>query len=347
MKIAIISLTSDGTRLSAEISNGFEKKHSCDRFSFSKYCDEGLVAFSDLKLLTSQLFNKYDALVFVCACGIAVRMIAPHIVSKLSDPAVIVVDEQGKFAVSLLSGHIGGANHLAEQIAKVIGAVPVITTATDAGGRFSPDLFAMANGLHICDIDAAKSVAAAVVNGEKIGFHMDCSEYKYLNLPDRYFTQTKAKVGICIARNMRQNPFEITLHLIPKNIIVGVGCKKDTPPKTFEDFILNMLESHDIPLFRVSELHTINIKEHELAINQFCCKYDIPIKLYSSRELMSVSGNFSHSDFVMETTGADNICERSAAIDGDRLIIKKTSLNGITFAAAEKDVCVDFERSIV
>ncbi len=87
--------------------------------------------FFSIRELTARLWDKYEALVFVCACGIAVRAVAPYVKSKLTDPAVVVCDETGRFAVSLLSGHAGGANRLAEQIAVAIGATPVVTTASD------------------------------------------------------------------------------------------------------------------------------------------------------------------------------------------------------------------------
>lgn len=341
MKIAVISITRSGAALAEKITEALGECHDCVDYCYEKYASGGAVSFDSLKVLTAAVFPNCDALIFVCACGIAVRMIAPHIVSKTADPAVIAVDEQGKFAVSLLSGHIGGANCLTEQIADIIGAIPVVTTATDTGGKFSPDSFAVANGLHICEMDAAKAVAAAVVNGEKIGF---CSEYPYENFPSEFFDNNKAKVGICIMHDKKDNPFGTTLHLIPKNIIIGVGCKRNTSPEMMENFILSQLQLHDISIFRVMELHTINIKKDEQALTEFCRKYGIPMKTYSADELMNVDGHFSPSDFVLKTTGADNICERSAVIDGGRLIVGKTAHNGMTFAAAERAVRIDFER---
>lgn len=341
MKTAMISMTRSGAALSQQLVKSLGEHHDCVHYCYAKYACENAVSFDRLNTVTADIFHQYDALIFVCACGIAVRMIAPHIVSKISDPAVIAVDEQGKFAVSLLSGHIGGANGLTEQIADSIGAIPVVTTATDTSGKFSPDCFAVANGLHICELDAAKAVAAAVVDGEAIGFF---SEIPYENFPSKFFDNDKAKCGICVAYNTQINPFATTLHLIPKNIVVGVGCKRNTPPEMLERFILHQLEVHDIPLFRVMELHTIDMKKDERAMLDFSQKYGIPMKTYSADELMNVDGHFSPSDFVMKTTGADNICERSAAIHGGRLLIHKTVQNGMTFAAAEREISIDFER---
>lgn len=142
MKIAVISVTENGNKISRRMAAGIGI--ACDRFAFSKHCDGSAVPFDDMKQMTAKCFGEYDGIIFICACGIAVRMIAPHVVSKLSDPAVVVIDESGKFAISLLSGHIGKANALTEKVAEIIGAEPVITTATDVGGKFSPDSFAAA-----------------------------------------------------------------------------------------------------------------------------------------------------------------------------------------------------------
>lgn len=344
MKIAMISITRNGEVIAKKIGEFLRNNHDCVHYCHEKYPCPNAVHFSSLKELIRRIFEQYDALIFVCACGIAVRMIAPHIVVKTTDPAVIAVDEQGKFAVSLLSGHIGRANALTEQIAAIIGAVPVITTATDTGGKFSPDSFAVANRLHIVELDAAKAMAAAVVNGEPIGFY---SEYPYENVPRKFFDNNKANIGICIAKDTAKNPFETTLHLIPKNIVIGVGCKRNTPPETMEHFLLEMLSAHEIPPFRVTELHTIDIKKDERALLEFCQKYGIVMKTYSANELMNIDGHFSPSDFVMKTTGADNICERSAAANGARLIVRKTVRDGMTFAAAEQAICVDFERKMI
>jgi cobalt-precorrin 5A hydrolase len=270
-------------------------------------------------------------------------MIAPHIISKTTDPAVISVDEQGKFAVSLLSGHIGGGNALAEKIAGIIGAVPVITTATDIGKKFSPDSFACANGLHILETDIAKDIAAAVVNGEKIGIF---SDYPYVNLPHEFFGDS-AENGISISCDTAKIPFKNTLHLVPKNIIIGVGCRKNTDSDLLSEFILNMLKVNDIPLYRVVGMHTIDIKKDETAILNFADRNNIPLKFYSAKELMQVEGEFSHSAFVAKITGADNICERSAAVGGNTLIVRKHAENGMTFAAAESEIILDFERKIL
>ncbi len=344
MNISLISLTENGRKISEKIAAYKTENIIFKRYTFQKFSDKNSVSFSSLKDLTGELFRNSDALVFICSCGIAVRMTAPHVKSKSTDPAVVAVDEQGKFAVSLLSGHLGGANAVAEKISEIIGCTPVITTASDIGGKFSPDSFAKANGLYFDDFETAKKIASKTVNGEKIGF---CSDYKYINRPDEFFDEEIKDIGICISKDIKKNPFDRTLMLIPTNVVIGVGCKRNTDIRMFDDFLNRMLERFCIPIQRICEIHTIDIKRDEKAVAEFSDRYNIPLKFYSAKELMNVPGKFSASEFVLKTTGADNICERSAAADGGKITVHKQSENGMTFAAAEKEIILDFERKIL
>ena len=342
MKIAIISITENGRALSENVAKRLDE-HDTVRFCFVRHTDENAVCFEKLETLLKEymLFTKYEALVFVCACGIAVRSIAPHISSKQTDPAVIVIDDEGHFVISLLSGHIGRANALAGLIAEKISAQPVITTATDTGKKFSPDSFAKANDLLITDITAAKVIASAVLDGEKIGF---LSEYKAVGIPDGIQTDTKLKYGIVVGN--AESPFEVTLRLLPKNIVLGVGCKKGISAEIFEKNALELLNDADIS--RLCAAATIDIKANEAAIKSFCEKYGIPLYTYSAEELMRAEGDFTASDFVKSVTGTDNVCERSAVVhSGGRLIMRKKAANGVTVAAAEKDIVLDFKKRIL
>lgn len=343
MKIAVISVTENGRKISAQIAESLERTHDLRRFAIEKYSDENAEKFSDLKAVTAKIFSEFEGIIFVCACGIAVRMSAPHIVSKTSDPAVVTVDEGGKFAVSLLSGHIGGANALTEKIAAAIGAIPVITTATDTGGKFSPDSFAVANKLHICEPELAKKCAAAVVNGEKIGFY---SDYDCENFPAELFANN-GKLGVCVSCDTKKNPFESTLHLVPKNISIGIGCKKNTPTEQLVNFVQKNLAESGVPVYRIKRLCTIDLKRDETAICELSKRYKIPAEFFSAEELMGTEGEFSSSDFVKKITGADNVCERAAAVGGGKIIAPKTAENGMTFALAEESFTINFERKIL
>lgn len=339
MKAAVISLTENGRVVSERIAGA----NICDtaRYCLAKHCDDGAESFTDIEALTAELFGAFDALIFVCACGIAVRMTAPHIRSKQTDPAVIVVDDRGSFVIPILSGHLGGANAIAVRIAERIGAQAVVTTATDIGGSFSPDSFARANGLIIDDMDAAKAVAAAVLEGEPIGL---VSEYECANIPDGLTVGEEARIGVYIGADRQKAPFPVTLRLIPKNIVLGIGCKRGT---SAEAIVRAVLES-GIDIERVCAVSTIDIKSDEPGLLEFCAGRGLELFTYTADELMSVSGDFGGSEFVRSVTGADNVCERSAVLcSGGRLVREKYAAHGVTAAAAEKPLVIDFERKII
>lgn len=338
MKTAVISLTENGRIISEKISRSFE---NCTEFAYEKY-SAGKVSFGSLGKLTSEIFGEFDALIYICAVGITVRVIAPHIVSKVTDPAVVAIDESGKYVVSVLSGHIGGANLLAKKIADIIGAVPVITTATDTAGKFSPDLFAVSNVLYINEIGIAKEIAAASVNGKKIGF---VSDLKCENVPD--FFSENSDIGICISFDENKNPFEKTLHLIPKNYSVGIGCKKNTSYETLSEFVFSVFKNNGLSVKQIRCINSVNKKKSERCIHALSKTLNVPVNFYSAEELMSVNGDFSSSDFVMKTIGADNVCERSACAAGGTLIVSKTAGNGVTAAVAKLPTVIDFERDVL
>lgn len=339
MRAAVFSVTRQGAELSERLADVLSEQYKVTRFCFHKYSSGDASDFISLSDTVAEVFHAFDALIFVCACGIAVRAIAPNIRSKQTDPAVIVLDDCGKFAISLLSGHLGGANRLAEFIANGLGACPVVTTATDSGGKFSPDCFAAANGLYFNDFTAAKEIAAAVLRGEKIGL---CSEFECVNLPPEVAHADSGNYGIVISRSMNEKPFGVTLNMSPRNIVLGIGCKKGADYPALLKLIEQNLTKTDIN--RISEAATIDRKADEPCILQFCEALRIPLKTYTAEQLAAVPGSFTKSEFVENTVGVDNVCERSAASGGNTLILRKTAANGITIAAAERNVLIDFSR---
>lgn len=344
MRAAVISFTEKGRILSQKIADFLNETSTAERFCFHTHTDENAQSFDDVYAIAAKLFNACDALIFVCASGIAVRAIAPYIKSKASDPAIIVIDDCGKFVIPLLSGHIGGANRLTQLIAENIGAVPVITTATDVGGRFSPDSFAKANGLVITDLDASKKIASAVLDSEKIGLQ---SEYPCENIPPEISLDKACKIGIYIGTDDAKKPFETTLFLPPKNIVVGIGCKRGTSCEMIEAHVKACFEAAKISEERFCAAATIDIKSDEKGLLEFCRKRKIRLLTYSAEELMSVNGSFESSDFVLKTTGTDNVCERSIVCSGADPILPKTAENGVTAALGELPVSIDFERKML
>lgn len=280
-----------------------------------------------------------DGIIFIGAVGIAVRLIAPHIKSKELDPAVVVVDELAQYVIPILSGHIGGANELASKAAEQLCAIPIVTTATDLNGVFAVDVWSRKSNCAILDIGTIKYVSAALLRGDEVGF---VSDFEVLGeLPKGISAGLNAKIGILFSIHPKKQPFSTTLQVIPKIITLGVGCKKNTDPKGFENYMLATLKEQDISIKAIKQVVSIDLKKEEACIKLFCEKYQLAFHTFCARELSEVAGDFTPSEFVKRTTGVDNVCERSAVLgSGGKLLLKKQSKDGITVAiAGEKWRC--------
>lgn len=279
-----------------------------------------------------EIFHWANAMIFVCACGIAVRHIAPHIHSKQTDPAVVCVDELGQFAIPLLSGHIGGANTLARQIAASLGATAVITTATDINGRFSADAWAAEHNLVIDSLQDAKAVSAAILERD---VPLYCDFPIATAYPPGLTAGSSGSLGICISYR-RIRPFSRTLRLIPRILHLGIGCRRGIDSSVIRQAVRQVLDLHSLDPRAVCCAASIDLKVQEDGLVQYAAETALPLRFYSSRELAQVPGEFTSSSFVREIAGVDNVCERAAMADAHRLIVKKTAVNGVTVAVAAK-----------
>lgn len=278
-------------------------------------------------------FNVCDALIFVGATGIAVRMIAPLLKGKDKDPAVLVLDETGRFVIPLVSGHIGGANALALELADKLGLTPVITTATDLNGVWAVDVWATQNDCIIDNIAAVKYISAALLNGANVGF---CSDFPVADrLPKGLIAAQNGPLGVCVSLNTALKPFDVTLNIAPRILTLGVGCRKGVSADTLERFVLQTLAQHQLTPKALRNLASVELKRDEPGLRTFAQKYSLEINFFTADELKSVPGSFSGSAFVKGVTGVDNVCERAAVLASQgRLLFGKTSRDGITLAAA-------------
>ena len=280
-----------------------------------------------------------DALIFVSAAGIAVRAVAPHAVSKRSDPAVLCLDERARFVIPLLSGHIGGANRLARTLAQALGATPVVTTATDVNGRFAVDAWAAERDLAITDMALAKAVSAAILTRD-IPFCADAAFGE--KLPAGLVRGESGPLGVCVSSRDR-HPFDETLLLVPRALTVGVGCKRGTSSEAIGALIDSVLAAHDLRIEAVARVNTIDVKRGEPGLISLCAARRWPMAFYSAGQLAAVPGAFVESDFVRKAVGVGNVCERAALAGGGRLIAPKTAQGGVTVAVAELEWGIDFD----
>ena len=297
----------------------------------------------DLKQTVGPLFVTGNVLVFIGAAGIAVRAIAPLLKSKAYDPAVIVIDEGGRFIVPIISGHIGRANSQARKIASLIGATAVITTATDVNKVFSFDGFAAEHGYLVVNPGMVKSVASAMLEGRTVGLYSDFAIDG--GLPGSVELQDSGELGVSISLDQTAEPFKRTLKLMPKCHAVGIGARRGADAGLLEELFYATLSDHTILPETVSTIASIDIKSDEPAIKALAEKLRVEFVTYSAEQLNDVAGDFERSEFVWQTTGTGNVSEAAAylASDGGALIQPKIARDGLTLAIARKDWRVDFE----
>ena len=329
MRLAVFAFTRRGCE-TARIAAGVIKAESCRMFAPEKFGEIGFEAYRPpLADFVKEQFSWAEALLFVGSTGMAVRAIAPWVKDKKSDPAVLVTDEQGKFVISLLSGHIGGANRLTRLLAEALGAVSVITTATDVNGKFSVDDWAARQNLTIGSMAAAKEVSAAILEGE---VPLLCDFPIPSPLPSGIVPGNQGKVGIYIGWR-EISPFDCTLRLIPKVLNLGIGCRKGISEEKIAAAVSACLGP--IPLEAVAKVVSIDLKKDEPGLLAFCETRKLPAVFYTQEELNRVPGVFPASERVKKVTGVDNVCQRSAMVDGKRCILEKQALDGVTVALAE------------
>ncbi len=259
---------------------------------------------------TEEHFYESSALVFISACGIAVRAIAPFLTDKTRDPAVVCLDEKGENIISLLSGHTGGANDLARHIAKITGGCAIITTATDLAGVTAVDSWARENNFVVDNPETIKKISSAILDGEK--------------------------VGVAVTEISMPTPWPVTLWLRPKNLVLGVGCKKNTPLDDLRAAVKDFLKSAGVAEKSLRAIASINLKADEPALLALADEYNVPFFTYSAGELARAQGHFSHSEKVLAATGVGCVCERAAVLGAKNgpLLRSKTIYPGITLALA-------------
>lgn len=391
--IHIISFTDKGQRLAEKIADILEGQ--------AVRCG----AEHPLSEWTRNSFSKGNALIYVGAAGIAVRAIAPFVRDKAVDPAVIVVDETGKFVIPILSGHLGGANVLASRIADEIGAEAVITTATDRNNVFSVDDWARAQRMRVENVPLIKKISACILSGgtirveSKFSIAGDVPEHvRYVKLPrtGRTTGQSAEKISPdyekispdreeistdrkCISpdredispdrklisrdceeinpggENALPNVFisvrtdicspARTLHLIPRVVYAGIGCRRGTTSDQIANAVYAALGRLDIHPSALAGVSTIDLKKDEKGLLEFCREQEIPLMTFPAEELAAVQGDFSSSEFVSEVTGVGCVCERSAVLaSGGVLILRKMVRDGVTCALAFREPELSWSR---
>ncbi|MBS3983181.1 MAG: cobalt-precorrin 5A hydrolase [Dethiobacter sp.] len=303
--------------------------------------------FAGLRELVCRRFQIDEALVLIMASGIAVRILAPLLRDKQSDPAVVVMDEDGRFAISLLSGHWGGANALAERLAQTVGALPVITTATDGKGLYAVDLFAREIDARPEPFSLIKTFNAAMLRAEKVTVFTDLPAAQLpcgnglLFLPFSRFAASEQLSYRALLTNRHKIPGagEGDLFLRPPNLYLGVGCRRGIGAIQILTAIASVLERFNLAAASVAALASIDRKRDEEGLRLAAQELGLPVKFYKAEQIKGLVASYEQSAFVQETMGVGAVCEPTAilAAKGGRLLVPKQKINGVTVAVAEAE----------
>lgn len=374
MSLSIISFTENGVSLSERVAEAYAGRENvmlytkCSRYQETVISsaarnrtdlrvEENQNAAEKIKFVEKKSIVEWageqmelgHALLFIGACGIAVRAISPYVSDKLHDSPVLVMDEKGQYIIPILSGHMGGANEIAVEIAKKTGAVPVITTATDLNQKFAVDVFAKKNHLSIVNREGIAKVSAKVLAGREITISVETGyveEPFYLPEGIKMVSYPPEKpVDILVTTEETDASFLILLK--PREYVIGMGCKKGKEPEKIEMLINKSTEAAGLQKNQIYALASIDRKKEEAGFLLWSRKTGVPFLTFSAEQLQKVEGDFSSSAFVKEKTGIDNVCERAAVRAcgmGGKLIYKKHAEDGMTIAIAKREWSVFFDE---
>lgn len=316
-KLSVVAFTEKGEALAKKFSDEYTAARKMENFSLNDW--------------TRQHFTQGNALVFVGAAGIAVRAISPFVHSKATDPAVISIDEEGKFIIPLLSGHLGGANELAKELAAIVGGTPIISTATDINGVFAVDSWARKQNLRLIESERIKDVSAKLLSGGKIGIY---SAFNVSGVfPDNVLLSNERQAEVSVDISLHEGK----LNLICPALTLGIGCKRGTNATVIKNTVEKMLREHGIHPAAIKNAASIDLKADEKGLLEFCKEASLAIRFFTAEELKNTEGIFSSSAFVEKSVGVDNVCERSAVhLSGGYLFVAKYAENGVTAALAIK-----------
>ena len=334
MKIAIISVSDKGRTLALKL------KDKVDDDSTVIRCD---LYHKNVKNYFPVLFYEYDAIIAIMASGILIRSIAPLVESKVTDPAVLNIDDNGNFVISTLSGHLGGANELAHKISGLIDATPVITTSTDVNKKLGIDV--LAKDLYLT-IDNTKEILyfnKAILEGHELSFTINPNKnFDYLF---EYLNNNTLEINLSIYYSSKISVDEVHVEvdehkiiLKEKKIVVGIGCRRGKECEKIYDGLKKSLDDLNILPSRVNMLTSAEIKKDEKGILELSDKLEIPVEFVKIDKLkLFESRDVTKSDFVYSKFGIYGVCEPSALIMAgfdSKLIYKKTSYDGVTISIA-------------
>ncbi|WP_018132724.1 cobalt-precorrin 5A hydrolase [Effusibacillus pohliae] len=356
---AIVGITKHGAELARRLA---ARMPDTDLYLSEKFLQPGeaqkVYSFpTNVRLLLEQAFHRYEGWILLISLGAVVRMIAPVLRDKKTDPAVVVVDDKAQFAISVLSGHLGGANALTERVAEILGATPVVTTASDVSGTIAVDLLGREFGWQLDDDRHVTPASAAVVNEEPVAVIQETGEPGWWRRKSPIPPQIQVVRSLEEARAVRPQGFNAVLWITdrllaepelaiapyrviyrPKSIVVGLGCNRGTSLEEIENVVFATLDQQRLSWKSVACIATISLKKDEAGLLALSEKFGWPLVAYEPDQLNTVPIP-NPSETVFKFTGAYGVSEPAAllAAGTDQLLLEKVASGNVTIALARVD----------
>ena len=343
-KIAILSISKNGKELGLKIKKKISNAHLYYiKKDVVEYKDSIIYINKKLKEFVPEIFNKYDYIIFIMASGIVVRTIAPLIKNKFSDPAILVSDEKGKNIISLLSGHMGGANEMTLYISDLLDSNPVITTATDVNNKSSLDMIAKKLNAHIYDFrNKVLKINSMLVNDEVVNifidgdYNIDTSGFRVCKRDEVNYLDEVVVISNKKKLNFINNNI---VKVVPKNIVIGIGCRKNMDKEYMINSLFDFLHKQNIDINSIKEIGSIDVKKNEEALINISRYLNVPFKTFTAEEISKIEHLYEKSDWVKQNVGVHSVAEPVAHLLSDgNLIIKKHKYNGITFSVGRINI---------
>lgn len=345
-KTAIISLTKNGAKIGRKLLDNLDATLYLPE-RLKKDSDDGIIYFSNFKEVVEKKFKKYPNLIFVMATGVVVRSIALLLHNKREDPAIVVLDEKAKHVISLLSGHLGGANELTVKVAKLLDSDPVITTATDVNEKPALDMLAKELNCVVKPLEKIKLFNRYLVEGEDVVIYTSWKEELAKLLKDKDITikdmlklkeRGSEEEVVILSNKCFAGITTEHIHLYPKNLVVGIGCRKGVSSYAISNCIKEVFEKNNLALESIKMLTSIELKKDEPGINEVARELNVPFQTVSEEDILGVEDDFEESDFVKKITGVGGVCQPAAKImsKNGKIIVPKQKLEKITISVAEE-----------
>ena len=323
MRLAIWSVTRGAGRVAKKIGDKLEG----DIYTLKKFEVEGTIQIENFTEELEREFNSYDGHIFIMATGIVIRKIAPLIKSKDIDPAVLIVDEGENFVISLLSGHIGGANELTYKVAQTCSLLPIITTSSDVTGKIAIDTLAQKLNCEMESLTKAKELTSLIVDNKKVD----------VLLPQNVKVgESKNSSGVVVVSNKKNID---VMRLYPKNLIIGVGCRRGTPKEEIKKALEEVMKKHNLAYESIKKIATVDIKSDEVGLIELAKEFDRELVIISREEIKKVEDRFIGSEFVKKQIGVTCVSEPCAllASGGEgKFLEQKYIQSGITISIYEE-----------